>query len=638
MTWLEAVPAVLAALVFLILPGIACGWALGFRSTMLLALAPGFSVSVIGVGSTVAPFVGLVWTPLTVAAATAAAAGALALLRLGVARRTTPVPRRRGRVGPWGVLGAAVGPAVIAAWFVSMVGSPENISQTFDNVFHLNAVRYIQDTGQASSLTVGQMTNAPYYPAVWHAFAALVADASATNIPVAVNGANLAIAAVAWPLGCIALVRQAVGERTAGLVVAGILSAGFAAFPLLLLYFGVLYPTALGVALLPAALALAVQAVRLSAVDDVAWPLAALACAWFLPGLALAHPSMAMALFAFFSPVALVAWFRAWAVWRKEWPASRRRALLWTAAGGIGMAGAAAAWVALRPSPGAAFWDPVRSIGGALLEVATLSPLLVRAAVVVSVLTALGLVLLAVRRWRGPAWALGVYALGAFLFIVVASFPEGLFRYLLTGTWYSDSYRLAALLPTVAVVPAAVGALWLWDLLAKRLPRRRVLAGAVAAAVLAASSQLGSIPDLVDEARASYTMSDDSPLLTTDEAAVLDDVSRLVPADAVIFVNPGTGSALAYALAGRRTSQLHILTGPRPPELVYLLLHLHEGGPRVCDAVRKLGVSYALDFGSKQVNDERRPGPGLLLLNESPVATLLARHGSAALYEITGCP
>ena len=43
-----------------------------------------------------------------------------------------------------------------------------NASLTFDNVFHLNAIRYVLDTGAASPLQLGQMTSpsggVPFYP------------------------------------------------------------------------------------------------------------------------------------------------------------------------------------------------------------------------------------------------------------------------------------------------------------------------------------------------------------------------------------------------------------------------------------------------------------------------------------------
>lgn len=73
--------------------------------------------------------------------------------------------RRRGRRGVtsspstsrWWTIGAAVAAAVVIGLQIfAVIGQPSAISQTFDNVFHLNAIRYIMDTGAASPSNSGR--------------------------------------------------------------------------------------------------------------------------------------------------------------------------------------------------------------------------------------------------------------------------------------------------------------------------------------------------------------------------------------------------------------------------------------------------------------------------------------------------
>ena len=70
------------------------------------------------------------------------------------------------------------------------------------------------------------------------------------------------LAAVVWPIGCVALVRHALGTSRLVTYAAGFASAAFIAFPTILLGWGVLWPNLMATALTPGALALMLQAAR----------------------------------------------------------------------------------------------------------------------------------------------------------------------------------------------------------------------------------------------------------------------------------------------------------------------------------------------------------------------------------------
>lgn len=69
-------------------------------------------------------------------------------------------------------MAAVLGGAVIIRTLMKLIGQPDHMSQVFDNVFHLNSIRYIMERENASSLTLGSSQGqAPIYPASWHTFA-----------------------------------------------------------------------------------------------------------------------------------------------------------------------------------------------------------------------------------------------------------------------------------------------------------------------------------------------------------------------------------------------------------------------------------------------------------------------------------
>src|SRR5699024_9494737 len=109
------------------------------------------------------------------------------------------------------VCGLLVGAAFILLRQLSILGSLHAGRQTYDNVLHLHATRHILRLQDGSAWTVGGMTQLEgqegYYPALWHQAASLVTQlAGQDDIILASNVLMLAVAAVVWPLGLVALV------------------------------------------------------------------------------------------------------------------------------------------------------------------------------------------------------------------------------------------------------------------------------------------------------------------------------------------------------------------------------------------------------------------------------------------------
>ncbi len=617
-------------------PGLVAGALLRLRGVALAAAAAPLGLAPIAAASLAQVVLPFRWGPLAwgvaVAALWAAAVLARALIRAA--------PREAGGTSWIPLAAAATGAVAIAVQLGIAIPDPGSISQTFDNVYHLNAVRFALDTGviaPTAQLIPG------FYPSLWHATVALVAALTGASVPVAVSGTAAAVAAVVWPLSSVYLTAQVLGHRHPAVLAAGPLTAAFPAFPLLMLDFGVLYPNVLSISLLPAVLGFVLSVSGRARGAQPARPVGALVLAAAVPTLALAHPSTLMAVFL------LGVWPLAQAAagaLRSGRTYARRRVALTAVAAAVGAAAAVALFLVARPTRAQAIWPPSASAAEALGDFLAVAPVGRPPAVAAAVLTAAGVAAVILVAHR-HLWLVGAWASLGVLFVACLSFPDGTLRYALTGTWYSDIFRIAALVPTVAVPLATVGVAACGDAvraLARRAGRRRLLpspvAGAFGAAVVLVATQVApSTAAAVEAARGSYAESAYAPLLSSPERALLARVPELVPPGDVIAGSPWTGASLSYALADRETLLTHIYDEPDADEAL-ILAHLRDAvpGSAVCDALERTRARWVLDFGATEVHGGAHVYPGLVDLDRSDAVDLVVQEGpEARLYRVVGC-
>ena len=670
MSWWQTAPTLIAACLMFFLPGLAVARSIGLKGLAMWASAPAITVSMAAVGATAAGLGGIGWSMLVLVAVTALTVLIAVLSRWRahhVRKAKAPSDSRiRRDAVHWGtaaagLLGFGVAAFLLAFRLVHMFGAPENISQTYDSIFHLNAVRYAFDTGNASSLLISGMTSAEvppvFYPAAWHDMVVLLMQLTGATIPVAVNVCNIVVGALIWPLGAMFLASCVLGTRPLALIASGVLSTGFAAFPFLLFDFGVLYPLALSVAILPVALGLAVSLMRLDALGSPRGWISATALVGVLPGMALAHPSSVVALIGLAAPAVVAALLRTGSRLR-----GRQSTPAWIfvpAAGTVGYAVVIfCAWTFLRPAEDASFWGPFETEARAIGEVLTSAPLGRPVAWFIFLCTAVGLV----QCLRRPAlrWLFCSFLIAAFLFVVAAAAPTGDFRWAAIGVWYNDPNRLAALLPIATLPVAAIGCTFLAEWLSARFkslfsgspgvetpaksPVLRyntasaAVLGLAGAAALAWLVQGAAITDAQVRGSESYRFGEGSALLSSDERALLERVDEHVDEDATVIGSPWTGASLVYAFADRH-SLTPFVYGDLSQTAQDLLAELNQNAPltpAVCDQVVELNSFYVLDFGSQEVhNADHAFGP------ENIGATagyeLLDAEGDAKLYRISVC-
>lgn len=633
--WFEFWLSIATAVATLFVIGFPIALSVGLRGFAAVALSAPISVSVIAGSAVIAGFLNVPWSLVPVMVLVLAAV----LILVPLTRRFGSPLRVGSGMWPW--LGVGIGAILLGVQVVRIFVEPGTISQTFDNVFHLNAVRYILDTGDASSFSIGLLTSPSgslgFYPAAWHAVVSLVAQISGVSIPIAVQAVTFVTAALIWPLGAVLLVRTLVGPSAVALVGTGVIAAAMPVFPLLLMDYGVLYPYQLGLAMLPATLAVTAWLARIGFLRlGRPWQGIALTLV-LLGGMGLAHPGAFVSWLALTLPFAVLLFVRFW-----RGSPVRKRA--YTVLGALAYIAIGVLLLKiLRPQLEARQWPTTKTIPQAIGEVLVGSAWYGVPAVLASLLVLIGVVAAIVRRTESALATLGMFLVVAALYVIVCALTLGSIRDAATGSWYNNQPRLAAMLAIGALPVAGMGLAWLADAIRKwRLPRAASVAVSIVALALGvALTQFGPfspVPTAVSWAAVLYQPSEDAGLLDTDESTLLNRIDDEVPDDAIIAGNPWTGAGLAYAISGRHVLMPHMLM-EESPELKYVNEHLRDAtvGSEVCNAIDELQVEYVLDFGDNGVHSNAPKYDGLTDLEDSAAVELVDSEGDARLYQIVGC-
>ena len=560
-----------------------------------------------------------------------------------------------------------------------ILNTPDAISQTFDAVFHLNAVEWILQTNNASSLRLFlEAPQGSVYPLGWHTLVALTMKlCGATSIPMATNATVLAVAGLVWTSGCLTLTHVLFHGRPAALLTAAVMAGSFTVFPFVLLNWGVLYPNFLSIALLPSLLAAIRALVPTGDASPTPRPAGLLpATALGAAGLGLTQPNTIATLLlasVILTTARLITSLRA-PLDERPANALRRQSLIT----GALVVGLVIVWLYMRPPRESAIWGPSYATSGSVGEAVTSMPVQLPVIWVPAVLTLLGFI--AALRTNGYRWLAALHATTGALYVVARSAQDGDLRFFMVGIWYNDASRLGGLIPVTAVPLAALGMLaaarWgreacgacgriIQGITASRARETRGLPGlrrvreacerliasgrarplvwrssacCVIVLLLVATGPLsGAMSDSVKILEQSYMLAPDSSSLTTDEYALINELPSLIEPDAVIAVDPKSGAALAYALSGADTTVKHLFhRHDADLDIIEKKLNRASADPAVCTALKDVGATYALYFPGKTISNQKA-FVGFTHLDTAPGFELVAERGQASLYRITAC-
>lgn len=664
MSWLATIPLLLFAVVLAFGPGYAMGWALRVPARLRVFYAPLLTFALVAVSAIVLGKTGIPWSLISFVPVAAVMVAAAAGLMWLVGRRWPALASASwpGNDVPvaWPVVGAVLGGFLVLHMTEDMVYGPEAFSQSLDNSFHMNAIRWIQEHGDASSLTLGAVSAADqqpaFYPAGWHDFVSLIYSTTGTSIATATIVTVLLTASFVWPCSLVAFSLSIPKLRPLQALAIPAIIGGFAAFPGLLLRWGVLFPNLLGYALVPSFVALMVCLVQVMMRGEYAALLSLCLTALVgVAGLALVHPNAVVSAVVFALPLVLAG--VAWVAHSREL-ASRQK---WVRSALLGLVilGCVGAWWFLRPGASASnTWEPMLTEGEALYQFLflglengnqlgdTFNP-----SHVVGFLALWGVGYLLYKRRN--LWLIASWALIGYLWIIAATVPRGDFRLLMVGPWYTDHFRLAALIVFPSAVLAGIGlggfveGLLTW--IVRRVPRTARLnvattgMGAAAVLVLVLAGLTSRVPSVQETTLAvskEYRVTPSSVVVTQDELNVINEIPKIVPKSDTIVNNPWDGSAYIYALADRHLTGYHFEfeTSPKYSAIMHNLKDARTN-PDVCREVNKYKAHWYVHL-ENQLNfgpDAQKNYDGLVAAIGTDVLTPVYSSGPMTLYRISAC-
>jgi hypothetical protein len=582
---------------------------------------------------------------------------------------------------------------LVAANFVFGVRDPNLPSQTIDAGFHYNAVLSVMRSGFPDGGHVGAAAGSAvtaWYPPLWHDLTAMVSSIAGVNVAIGANAVGWAIGGVVWPLSMVWLSSRILPHaRLLTILAVGLCCGAITLFPYLMLSFGVLWPNVLSLAALPAAIALTLMVFHLmprsphaqdditsagvaadgATLDDVEaaavqrgvalgpglswWTVLSvgfLGCV----GLFFAHPGalFALGIWAFIGAVMLSV--RLVASSRAQGPRQLRRSLrllllAWLVAAGL--------WAAMDLVPALNSvrnfkWAPQMTMNQGLGEVITLSTVITKAHWAFGAATLWGFYrLLKVPRLR---WLLVSHVFLIFLYILSVG-STGWFTRELTGFWYDDPQRIAALIPMTAVPLAALGitsgadALGRFvgrvssDVFSRPLSSRWALGiacvGMMAVpAVIYPNQGIGQGAAVLQDRYTNLNFK--NHMVTPDEQALYEKLAKQIPAGETVLGSPFTGAQFSSIWSGHRVVIPHVSTNP--PKDVALISQDFKSfttDPAVCAALKRLKVGAVVDdFDLFWPTDTRQPSySGLVDLYDTPGLTPIGYGASVTIYRVGDC-
>lgn len=608
-------------IVILLVPGFFIGRVCGLPSWSAAASAPLLAFGVTTLAGPASATMGLRWNAFVfliacgLLAAVGFGLGKVLPARLAADRRP-PDPTvdgmERTRLAELAIIGGVLLGGVLAVVTVLRgMGSLDAIHQDWDAMFHANAIQFILDTGNADPAALAALndyeSSAFYYPNSFHAVTAAVGGVTGAGVPELLNS-QIALVGPIAALGLAAMLRS-FGTRVITAAVAPVLLAAFASFPYDTLWRGPVLPFAIGIALVPAYVLLIEEALSRRSASLIM--LAAVGTC----GLIGLQPSTAVAGIVF--AVALVA-YRVVLAHRRIKGDALVGALIGGAALLFGIQSIIQAagvtvidvqdWPAIE-KPGQAVGDVLLLNHGADYPQVWLVALI-------------GIGVFAARRIRQLWWWLAGTAVFVGLFVLAAAY-EGDLVAQLTGLWWNDRWRFAAIVGLGLVVLAAHGFTTSVDglrTLATRVgPARkfgpRMLSAACGLVVLilfgiaTSGFYLGTNADRMTRGY------QDGPLVSDDERAALDELASLVGPDERVMNDPNDGSAWMYALHGVAPMFGHVV-GPYAVDYkgvdqqdLLLSFNCLDSDEHIRDLVESYNITYVyLAAGFVRPAFERYPG------------------------------
>jgi hypothetical protein len=624
-----------------LIPGLLVGTCAGLRGWVLLGSAPALTFGVVALGGPLVPVLLGRWSPWTAALCLAVVCVAVLAVRLVSRRWFGRLHLETGVTTPWrpvhhvGVAAALLVTAVVGLYVTrNATGGFNGVHQFWDAVFHANGVRYIADTGQSAPnalRAVNDPNNADFfYPNGYHVLLATAVQVTGITVVQAINMLAGLLTGL-FGLGMVGVLR-AMNSRPALVGSVAVLAGAFTTYPYALEFFGPVWPFATGIAVIPAFLALFVETL------NVRHPSLVLTSALGMVGLVTLHPSVALstAILGFFC--VLQRWISARKVPLAEFVALAVMGALASInavpqlLGAVGTATISAVDWPLYANPGSALGQLF------FLNFETALPQWWLVAAI-----ALGVV--GLRRLRELTWWLLGGLVFVLLFVMTTSYKGPLVA-LLTGPWWNDRWRFAALCTLPLLVVAGNGLVVARDsvlMVVKRFAARgdlplRLASSTAVVLVLALLTNGLYWSRNIQFVSPAYRPQNQT--MTPAKQAAIAQLRKLVPGDDLVMNDPADGSAWMWALEDVRPVFGHVVTGT-PDEkgvgkdrlMLYQRFDELDTNEDVRRATQRLKITYVFESDEK-VYGSSSHAPGLDQLDNVRSLQLVYSHGGSRIYRV----
>lgn len=466
---------------------------------------------------------------------------------------------------------------VFAYWFFShSLADWSHLTQSEDNIRHYAYIRSLLNSTDWSTLSVsmhgigGSQSLSPYltqsggfYPLGWHIPIALTCALASTSVGIATNIVNFTLIGISLPLGTNYLISQIFPHESKSRNAAGaIVSLVLPASPWVLLAVWPLFPNLATVCLVPAAVALFIDATTEQVNSRAAKVAGFILCCG---GISVTQPNGIFVCAVFLIPYTVsICVKRTEGTRLADRMGNRNTKLI------IGFASAASImllWFLIYKMPAfqsvvSYYWSPISTIWQAMVDCVLFAYPIQPASVFVAALCAAGALRLLHEK---PYWPLFSCLLAVTLYIVSAGFGNNIIKHILTGFWYTDPYRVAAMLAFCSVPIAYSGFTSLLKTLQTIAEHLKMANGCKIATVASVivlfiafalpSFVVRGITEIVTPYSAmttsmrGFTSTDEGAILTDSKIEFLNQVAAATGPNAIIANIPYDGSCFAKGVA-----------------------------------------------------------------------------------------
>lgn len=466
---------------------------------------------------------------------------------------------------------------VFAYWFFShSLADWSHLTQSEDNIRHYAYIRSLLNSTDWSTLNVSmygigtsQSLN-PYlsqtggfYPLGWHIPSAITCALATTSIGIGTNVVNFTLIGISLPLGSYYLISQVFpNESKLRIATGAIVSLVLPASPWVLLAVWPLFPNLATMCLVPAAAALFIDATTDSSAYRPTKIVSFILCCG---GISVTQPN------GIFVCAVLLIPYTVWICSKHgcETKFANRIGINKASliVGSIATLSISLIWIALYKLPSfqgvvSYYWSPISTIWQSMADCLFIAYPIQPASVFMTLLCAAGLLQLLRKK---QYWPVISCLLAIVLYVVAAGFGDNVIKHVLTGFWYTDPYRVAAMLAFCSIPVAYSGFTLLlktFKAIANRFDMRSksyfvsiaavitiFIAFALPSFAIRGVAEITTPYSTMTANMRGFTRVDEGAILTESKIEFLNKVATITGPNAVIANTPYDGSCFAKGVA-----------------------------------------------------------------------------------------